>query len=140
MKYLKHFEMHTDVSAKHQFILEDIFNELILWDGSGISVEDMMPRFPGIDWIDYIKEILMNRKVTFKSVNKAENNPLVTGIVTDVDFFEYKPTEIYVKVKLKDVEDEVLVNSSFPLFVFNYEPGPLQQKLEMLKNAGKFGI
>jgi len=138
MKHLKIFEEYKNYT---EFILEDILQDLVIFNPSGKNIDELLkPRYPEINFIDYLKDLMLNKVVTFTSVNKVKKNNIITGKIVDIDYFFYQITEVYIEVKIDGEIESFLVDGNKPVKVYNYKPGALQDKLKIIKDAKKFGL
>jgi hypothetical protein len=94
----------------------------------------------GVDIIDFFKEIFLHKYVTFRSVNRTENNPVIFGRVVNIELFAY--------------QDELFVNfiTNRGYIVSNYdavklqmgdydaENKPLHKDVKMKKLGEKYNI
>lgn len=157
MKHLKIFEdyyigkdgyiIYPDLIAtpktKH-FFVNDIFKYLGVsefpYDEKSIGYNPY-----GIDTIDFLKEIFLNKKIKFTSLEFMYGNhdtkitkiPKIEGVVEDVDLFGYK--ELYVKVKINN--KWYIINSNI-VTIYNYdaENKELHKDLIIAKDAKRFNL
>lgn len=92
-----------------------------------------------IDVIDFMKEIFLDKYIIFKSVNKPKDDPIVKGIVENIDFYQYKD-EVPIEFQING--DLHLVKYAFPIIVKDYdaEQKPLHKEVELKKQAEKYNL
>lgn len=149
MKYLKTYEdyyigkdgyllspylIHTTKS--NHFFINDVFKYLGVnqFPNDEESV-GLNPYY--IDTIDFLKEIFLNKKIIFTSLDLPNKNPKIEGVVEDVDLFGYK--ELYVKVK---IDGKWYIINSNMVHIYNYdaESKELHQELHIRKAAKDFNL
>jgi hypothetical protein len=133
-----------------------IFEEFVSKDGTKIvSVEELwnliehaiyntdnevefVNTYSSVDFIDYLKELFIGRKIRFRSQDATQDNPKVKGVVEDVDVYSYQMDELFIQVKIKG--EWVMIHNWAIIQIYNYEPGPLAKQLEIEKEAGKYNL
>ena len=143
MKYLKTFEYYEpDKYINNEDIITiniyDILHYLDVEIDENLD-EDHPPKSKyDVDIVEFLKEILLNENISFKSVNTPEQNPMKSGIVKDVKLFAYKD-ELYVEVKINN--DWIIIdNSSSFIVYYNAENKTLHQEVKMKKKAEKYNL
>ena len=95
-----------------------------------------------IDVIEYFKEMLLDKNITFLSVNKPEGHPYLTGKVVDVDQLAYQD-EFFITVKLNTKKDNWnLINNTVNIIIDNYDADdkPLHKEIKIKKEAEKYNL
>lgn len=137
-----------ETNNTYKFIVDDVMSDLqveIQYPEDSVVIPKSIYH---IDVIDYFKEILLNKNISFLSVNKPENNPYVSGKVVNVDQLAYKD-EFFITVKLNDkpsfknsISDWILINNQTPVTVQNYDADdkPLHKKVKLEKMTNKYNL
>ena len=146
MKYIKKFEEYPNDGTKYLFIGEIM--EYLNVDNDRIEDESYIPKSPyDVNVIDFFKELLLNKNISFEYVNKIKNNPRINGVVRDVAYYAYKD-ELYIKVNLYarsknevDTEDYLISNDAM-VSIDDYDANtkPLHKEVKMKKEAEKYNI
>lgn len=132
MKHLKTFE------NIHKIIPKDVMGNL----HANYDDYPIVKNLYDIDVIEYFKEILLDKNVTFKSVNKPERNPYLTGVVVDVDAFVYQD-EVFITVKLNNKKNNWnIVNMINNITIQDYDADdkPIHKKVKMKKETDKYNL
>ena len=82
-----------------------------------------------IDFVDFCKEIFLNKDIAVKTLDRPKNNPLIRGKVEDIDLYFYKD-EYYIKVKVDD--EWHLIENNVPLTIYypdDFKNKPLHKEL-----------
>lgn len=145
MKYIKHFEDDFYENNRDMISIKNIFNYLDIPMFSPFLDADQNNKIEtkyNVNVIDYLKEIFLNKKVTFKSINKLENNPIKKGVVEDIKFFFYQD-EIYIKFKIKG--EWIIVSDEMPVYLgastkYDADDKPLHKKVKIAKEAEKYNL
>lgn len=149
MKYLKTYEDYyigkdgyiispdlINTTKPNHFFINDVFKYLGVnqFPNDEESV-GLNPYY--IDTIDFLKEIFLNKKIIFTSLDSPNKNPKIEGVVEDVDLFGYK--ELYVKVK---IDGKWYIINSNMIHIYNYdaESKELHQELHIRKAAKDFNL
>jgi len=92
-----------------------------------------------IDFIEFFKEILMGKYITFTSVDKLKYNPICDGLVEDVDFYIYK-NRFYIRVEILD--EWYLIKSDEIVAINNYDADtkPLHKEIKIKKDIEKYNL
>jgi hypothetical protein len=93
----------------------------------------------GVDFIDFCKEIFLGKKIAFQSLNKPKDNPVIDGVVEDVDQLAYQD-EFFVRVKIR--KEWYLISNLQPIFIENYDASekPLHKEVVLKKEAEKYNL
>lgn len=152
MKFLKTYEKYLldrtsyDIEYGYgldMFFISDVLKYLkIQYDY--FSPLEILKTAYNVNTIDFIKEILMNKRVIFTSKNAIKNDPSVNGIIVDViDFYFYKmDSYLKVKVNYNDNVDEYLmcIDNIVSIYDYDADEKPLHKEVKLKKQAEKFNI
>lgn len=162
MKYLKKFETLYKNYKDDNYLLMDISkNEsnisLLskdLLEIIGVNVDynddknDWICKY-NIDVIKFLKEIFLEKEITFYSKSQDNAKWYSNVKIYDVDLYTYKD-EIYISVKIKNdhypnkfwVYDWKIIDNSTIVTVYNYDASNKSehQKLKQLKKVEKYNL
>jgi hypothetical protein len=94
-----------------------------------------------IDVIEFLKEIFVDKKITFRSVNKPDSNPILTGKVIDIYYYLYHDDEFYISVRFDNYEEHLIQgNKIIVIEDYDAENKPLHLEVKMKKQAEKYNI
>ena len=141
--------------SKDMFFINDVIKYLGV-ELNNFDDEYVPESIYNINVINFFKEILMDKPIIFKSVDRIFNYPYMKGEVTDVGGFAYKD-EFYIKVKLKNTEIKIdkifldrdddnnqwfLMSNNTITSIYDYDADnkPLHEEVKLKKNAEKYNI
>jgi hypothetical protein len=154
MKYIKKFETlyknYTDINLytlvnhgnDYNLFAKDLLEIIevdVDYDDKNIDV-DWICKYD-IDVIKFLKEIFLEKEITFYAKNENWFNKVK---IYDVNLFVYKD-EVYITVKINEITEKndwkIIQNSSI-VTVYNYDAlnKPEHQKLKQLKKAEKYNL
>jgi hypothetical protein len=152
MKYIKTFEtLYSDY--KNLYLINDINNNKYesiitrdLLEIIGVDV-DYYDKNPNEDWIceyninviEFLKEIFLNKNITFFSKNKNDENRYIKETVEDVNLFAYKE-ELYIFVKINSSWKIIDNNKITIIYDYDALDKPEHKLLKILKKAKKYNI
>lgn len=150
MKYIKHFEDDFYENNRDMISIKNIFDYLDIPMFSPFLDADQNNKIEtkyNVNVIDYLKEIFLTKKVTFKSVNKPENNPIKKGVVEDIKFFFYQD-EIYIQFKIEsrlEISKWYIVSDEMPVYLgastkYDADDKSLHKKVKIAKEAEKYNL
>lgn len=99
---------------------------------------DFINTYSSIDFMEYLKEIFIGKKIRFRSQDATKDNPKVRGVVEDVDVYSYQMDELFVQVKIKG--EWYMIHNDSIIQIFDWQPGPLAKQLEIEKEAEKYNL
>lgn len=154
MKYLKKYENYLMNKSSYDieygygrdlFFLTNVLDYL----GTYFDIKYFPANHYNIDAIKFIKEILLDKRILFTSVDATKNNPTINGIVRKViEFYLYK-MDYYLKVDVevnkgddKIVVDTYLINPEKIISIYDYDADkkPLHKEMKMKKEAEKYNL
>jgi len=139
--------------GKDLFFINDVMKYLKV---DTFVMDQSMPESPYVDNImNFFKEIFMNKKIIFKSVDKPFSHTTIKGTVKKIGRFSYKD-EFYIKVKLKDTQTKTdrifldyenkdewfLIQNNCIISIYDYDADtkPLHKEVEFKKEAEKYNL
>jgi hypothetical protein len=149
LKYIKTYEANYE---RYKYLIRITNNEV------SVSIDDIMDylyvkyeindygnfeftnRY-NIDFIDFLKEIFLEKEIEFKSINKITSNPYIKGKVKDISEYGYKD-ELFIQFKIYDKKNWHLAESVIRIYIQNYdaENKPLHKEVELKKEAEKYNL
>jgi hypothetical protein len=95
----------------------------------------------GIDIVDFVKEIFLNKSISFNSVDRDNSNPRFNGKVEDVSHYIYQD-DFFIKVKLFKDNDWHLMEENSVIFVYDYDADkkPLHKKMYLKKDEERYNV
>lgn len=140
MKHIKLYEKFN--TNKNEIYISDVFDYLdvpMFKPFLDVDQNNKLESKYDVDIIEFLKEIFLDKRVQFKSINKLKNNPIVTGRVENVKLFYYQD-EVYVQFKIYD--DWILVSNDVFVYLPKYDADdkPLHKKVKIAKDAEKYNI
>lgn len=124
------------------FNIMSIFNYLKL-DLTFLDEEKMkMSNNYNVDVLDFLNEILLNKYILFNRKDKTRNDPITTGIVESVIGFYGYNYDVYFLIKLKNIEEELLIDIETIIRLKNYDAynKPLHKKVKIQKDAEIYNL
>lgn len=143
MKYIKTFEEYEPNNYINDNDLIRV-NDIMSYLGVDVDIDELDEEHPpkskyGVDIVDFFKEILLNKNISFKSVNTPEHNPIENGTVSDVKLFSYKE-DLYIEVKLSD-SDWIIINNYISIIIdYDAQNKPLHKEVKRKKEAEKYNL
>lgn len=145
MKYLKKYEiLHTHSKSARNSITIHIYEiereiGLDVYIDAKTGEPTLKSRYD-IDFVDFCKEIFLNKDIAVKTLDRPKNNPLIRGKVENIDLYFYQD-EFYMKVKIDD--EWHLIETNAPLTVYypdDIKNKPLHKELKLKKKEEKYNL
>jgi len=143
--------------GKDQFFINDVIKYLgVSLDSEEFDEDYTLESIYNINVINFFKEILINKTIIFKNINKLINNPIIKGKVKDVDCLYYKD-DFYINVTLSNIQilsgekyidftplsdKSFLVDSDSIVSIYDYDADtkPLHKEVKFKKKVEKYNI
>jgi hypothetical protein len=153
MKYIKTFELLYNGYKDDRYLIGNVsgnnFENLItkdLLDIIGVEI-DYNDKNSNEDWfceyninvINFLKEIFLNKKITFYSKTKMGDKWCSDKIVNDIKLFVYKD-DIYINIKIDD-KWEIIANDRITrIYDYDASDKPEHKKLKIIRKGKKYNI
>jgi len=147
MKYLKIYENYVESTIVYGYGRDLFFISKVL-DYLGVDLDNHLitplSNPYDVNAIDFIKEILMNKKCVFTSRDAIRYNPSIYGIILDVIEFYFYKMNYFLKVKaVVDGEiDEFFIDPFIIIKIYDYDADkkPLHKEVKLKKEVEKYNL
>ena len=139
MKYIKTYEQ-SKLSTLN-IHLYDIENELKIYLDFNNGEPILKSEF-NIDYVNFCKEIFLNKFIAVKSMDRTKNDPLIYGKVNNIGLFFYQDG-YFLKIKIENIWHLIQNNVILTIYDvdnFEIENKPLHKKLKIQKKANKYNL